>query len=590
MPAPSRFRTPEEAVDFTLERVGKRVVLGTPLGLGKANHLVNAFWQRAMDDPSLDLTIYTALTLSRPRWGSELERRLVEPLSERLFGDYPELAWVEPLRRGELPGNARVREFYLLPGFFLDSPAAQRGHTSSNYSHVVRDVLDAGLNVLAQLVGAEEVDGAPRLSLSCNPDLTLDLVPRMRRRELRGEPVAVLAQVNRQLPFFYGDAMLPEEAFDGILDGPQWQFDLPSVPNEGIDTTDYAIALRAAALVRDGGTIQLGIGALGDAVTWSLLLRHRENEAYRRALAALGGDGEQQAAFARVGGTGPFAEGLFAASEMLVDGFLELYKAGILRREVDDGTIAHSCFFLGPRSFYRRLRELPRQERQRFRMTSISWVNELHGDEEIKRRQRRHARFLNTGLKATLLGAVASDGLEDGRLISGVGGQYNFVAMAHALDDGRSVLMVRSAREADGEVTSNVVWSYGHATIPRHLRDLLVTEYGVADLRGRTDEEVAAAMVEVADSRFQEELVRAAKEAGKLPRGYRLPEHARGNLPERLEQALAPLRQQGHLPRLPFGTDLSEEEVVLVGALRALRRKVAAREVKAGDFEHLKEA
>ncbi|HVS03521.1 MAG TPA: hypothetical protein VMT16_12180, partial [Thermoanaerobaculia bacterium] len=47
---------------------------------------------------------------------------------------------------------------------------------------------------------------------------------------------------------------------------------------------------------------------------------------------------------------------------------------------------------------------------------------------------------------------------------------------------------------------------------------------------------------------------------------------------------------QGHLPRLPFGTDLSEEEVVLVGALRALRRKVAAREVKAGDFEHLKEA
>jgi acyl-CoA hydrolase len=109
------------------------------------------------------------------------------------------------------------------------------------------------------------------------------------------------------------------------------------------------------------------------------------------------------------------------------------------RREVADrllgerlrgGRLAHSCFFLGPRGFYEALSALPREEREPFEMTGISYVNELHGEEELKRAQRRHARFVNSGMKATLLGAVVSDGLEDGRVVSGVGGQYNFVAMA----------------------------------------------------------------------------------------------------------------------------------------------------------------
>ena len=57
---------------------------------------------------------------------------------------------------------------------------------SSNYTHVVRDLLDAGINVLAQLVAKAHEDGAMLLSLSCNPDLTLGLAPRMRERGRRG--------------------------------------------------------------------------------------------------------------------------------------------------------------------------------------------------------------------------------------------------------------------------------------------------------------------------------------------------------------------------------------------------------------------
>ena len=162
---------------------------------------------------------------------------------------------------------------------------------------------------------------------------------------------------------------------------------------------------------------------------------------------------------------------------------------------------------------------------------------------------------------------MASDGLENGRLVSGVGGQYNFVAMAQALEDGRSILMIRSARESGGDVKSNVVWSYGHATIPRHLRDLVVTEYGIADLRGRTDEEVVAAMLSVADSRFQEGLLEEAKRAGKIGKDYRIPDRFRENLPERLEKTLAPYRERGLFDELPYGTDLTDVELAQDGRL-----------------------
>ena len=112
-------------------------------------------------------------------------------------------------------------------------------------------------------------------------------------------------------------------------------------------------------------------------------------------------------------------------------------------------------------------------------------------------------------MKATLFGAAASDGLEDGRVVSGVGGQYNFVAMAHELAGARSILLLRATREAGGAVESNIVFNYGHATIPRHLRDIVVTEYGIADLRGRTDAEVAGALIAIADRRFQDGARRA---------------------------------------------------------------------------------
>lgn len=176
------------------------------------------------------------------------------------------------------------------------------------------------------------------------------------------------------------------------------------------------------------------------------------------------------------------------------------------------------------------------EERKQFCMTSVMFVNQLYGQQELAMMQRTHARFINTTMMVTLTGAACSDGLEDGQMVSGVGGQYNFVAMAHELPLARSILTLRSTRTKNGKVTSNIVDSYGNLTIPRHLRDVVITEYGIADLRGKPDKEVIAALLKIADSRFQNELMEKVKEPESFPRitGFRM--HFRTTFRSKLNQ------------------------------------------------------
>jgi len=118
---------------------------------------------------------------------------------------------------------------------------------------------------------------------------------------------------------------------------------------------------------------------------------------------------------------------------------------------------------------------------------------------------------------------------------------------------------------------SNIVWSHANCTIPRHLRDLVVTEYGVADLRGASDTECVQRLLCIADSRFQPELMREAQAHGKLAPGWQLPEAARHNTPEALKALLHPAREASLLPDFPFGTDLDDDELQIVSALKKLK-------------------
>jgi hypothetical protein len=464
------------------------------------------------------------------------------------------------------------------------------------------------------------------------------------------------------MPFMGGSARVAPEFFDFLLEQPRYERRLFCPPNPSLASVDHAIGLHASALVCDGGTLQIGIGELGDAICYALLMRHQQNNIWQQALRDVGT--ERFAPLVEsLGGRAPFAEGLFGSTEMFVDQMLDLHRGGILRRRVYDslplskliasghisdrfdarvledlthvgvgpllteaefeslrhfgvfrqdcryergrirlgdgdwyaadlgdaaarfalaqhclgrelrnGHVLHAGFFLGPRGFYAALRDMPEAERNQFDMRGVGYINQLYGDDAALRAlQRRDARFVNTTMMATLYGAAVSDALDDGRVVSGVGGQYNFVAMAHALPGARSILCLRATRTKNGRTTSNIVPNYGHVTIPRHLRDMVITEYGIADLRGRTDAEVVAAMLNIADSRFQRGLLRTAQAAGKMARDYIIPEAFRNNTPEQLERALSSHRRAGLFSEYPFGTDLSADEVALARALRHLK-------------------
>ncbi|QXI38389.1 acetyl-CoA hydrolase/transferase family protein [Pseudomonas xantholysinigenes] len=565
----------DQAVEQTLSRLPAHIHMGLPLGLGKPNAFVNALYARVSELPERRLTIYTALSLGRPSLGDGLQRRFIEPFIERVFADYEELTYLADLRADRLPPNIRVEQFFMQPGSLLHSDAAQQDYVSSNYSHAARDINAKGLNLIAQLVAATS-ERPDHLSLACNPDITLDLLPMIARRRAAGETILVLGQVHEQLPYMPGDAELSLEQFDLLIDQPERRR-LFSTPNMPVSTQDHCIGLHASALVRDGGTLQIGIGAMGDAITAALLARQGDNEGYRALLDELDID-PWRALIEREGGLDTFAQGLYGCSEMFVNGLLVLAEAGVIRRPADEqGVLIHGGFFLGPRAFYQRLREMPLEQRARFAMSAISFINELYGQEERKRRQRRDARFVNTVFGMTLLGAGVADQLEDGRVLSGVGGQYNFVAQGHALEGGRSILLLRSWRETGGEVTSNLYWTYGHCTIPRHLRDIVITEYGIADLRGQTDSEVIARLLAISDSRFQRELMEQAKGAGKLAKDFELDARFMDNTPERLETVRA--RHARLFPEYPLGADFTAEERDLLRALNWLKSKFKLSEV-----------
>jgi acyl-CoA hydrolase len=660
-----------QCVDAVLRRVGQRIVLALPLGIGKPNPLVNEFYRRALRDPGLDLTIITALSLLKPVAHGALERRLVEPLVERIFGSYVEPEYARALQANRVPANVRIIEFFLTPGAFLHNVHAQQHYLSANYTHVARDVLARGINVIAHLVAQRTVNGERQLSLGSNPDVTADLLPLIAQARRAGHDIIMIGETHAQMPFMGEAAQLAPEQFDFIVDHPRYDYDLFAPPNPPLASAEHAIGLYASALVRDGGTLQVGIGEMGDALIYALLLRHQQNAAWRGTLETLS-VGEAAPLIEATGGSTPFTRGLFAASEMFVDQLLELYRAGVLRRraydclaleralaagqaerfdasilsalvaagvgptlnevqfaelkrhgvfredvefkagrlrvrggewinadltdaagcarlaaeclgrELRNGRVLHAGFFLGPRGFYAALREMSESERSQFSMRGVGYVNQLYGtDQELRVLQRRAARCINTTMMVTLLGAAVSDALGDGQVVSGVGGQYNFVAMAHALPEARSILCLRATRTRAGRTTSNIVWNYAHETIPRHLRDIVITEYGIADLRAATDAEVIAALLNVADSRFQGPLLEQAKAAGKIRADYTIPEGFRHNLPERVAAALRAPRARGFFSEYPFGTDLTTEEIVLTRALKHLAAHTASASARA---------
>jgi len=667
-----RFDEVGECADAILRKVGTSIVLATPLGIGKPNALLNEIYRRVARDPTIHLDIITALSLNPPEGRSDIERRFLGPLIERFYGDYPDLEYLKAIRVAKLPQNIRVHEFFLAAGSWLRIDSVQRDYVSVNYSDVVSELLRRGVNVLVQSLAQRAHAGREQLSLSSNPDLSLEVLRHFEAERARGRTVLAVGSVNRKMPFMLGDAQVADARFDMILDHERYEHEPFQIPSPPIRDIEHAIGLNVAALLKDQGTIQLGIGELGEAAVYSLGLRQHRNDVFRHALGIAGVEKRFGGEIADIGGLSPFEHGLYACTEMFFGGLLELFRNGILSRRVyphatlqhlidqgaittrpnletlvalsragvdridrrefaalsaaglfasgtrhegdvtivspdgvaiegrldsarsresiaenclskhmDGGRVLDAAFLLGTRGFYASLRNLAEDDRRRFNMTSVSFTNTLSGvDFALKCAQRVNARFINSTMMITGLGAAVSDGLEDGQVVSGVGGQNDFVAQAHGLPGARSILMLRSTRVVDGTSRSNIRWNYGHATIPRQLRDVVVTEYGIASLRGLSDSDCIKALVAITDSRFQRELLASAKHAGKIEPEFDIPDQHRGNTPERIWDVLTPLRQQGFFSQFPSGCDYTREEVILLRALSEVANSTQARRLK----------
>ena len=122
--------------------------------------------------------------------------------------------------RNAVPPNIRIIEFFLEPGAYLNSTHAQRNYLSANYTHVAREVMALGVNVIAHLVAKRMTGTRMELSFGSNPDVTPDLFPLIDAARAAGRDIVLIGEVHAQMPFMPGLAAVDVERFDWLIEDP----------------------------------------------------------------------------------------------------------------------------------------------------------------------------------------------------------------------------------------------------------------------------------------------------------------------------------------------------------------------------------
>jgi acyl-CoA hydrolase len=256
----------------------------------------------------------------------------------------------------------------------------------------------------------------------------------------------------------------------------------PELRSAAPTDTDRAVARLIAAEIEDGACLQVGIGAMPNAVC-SLLL----NSGVRN---------------------------LGVHTEMLTDGIVDLYKAGIVTgaaKQAQPGKMVCS-FGLGSQAMYAAIDRNPD-----ILCCPVDQTNLPH---VITRNDRVVS--INNTTQMDLQGQAASE--SDGhRHISGTGGQLQFVRAAYASKGGKSFVCLASTYERHGVRKSRIVLNLTPGNVVTTARSdimYVVTEFGMVNLKGKSVAERAQAMISIAHPDFREELAREAREHGLIPRGF----------------------------------------------------------------------
>jgi 4-hydroxybutyrate CoA-transferase len=295
----------------------------------------------------------------------------------------------------------------------------------------------------------------------CSLGTSVDAMP----AAIAAAPV-VIAQLNRSMPRTLGDAFVHVSQIDlGVeVDMPPYE-----VPNPPMGEIEQRVGEHIAALVPDGATLQLGIGAIPSAV--AVALKDKRD--------------------------------LGIHTELFSDVVLDLVESGAVtgaRKEINPGKIV-SAFTMGTQRLYRFLDDNPMIE-----MRPVDYTN----DTAVIRRFRRMV-AINSAIEVDLTGQVCADSIGH-RFYSGVGGQMDFIRGAALAEEGRAIIAITSTA-AGGEVsriTPFLKEGAGVVTTRAHV-ETIVTEYGVAELHGRSIAERARALIAIAHPRFRDELTVAAR-------------------------------------------------------------------------------
>lgn len=286
----------------------------------------------------------------------------------------------------------------------------------------------------------------------------------------------VVVEVNDKVPVCLGGSneSIHISQVDYII---ETSWDLPEIPSPVISSTDQQIAELVLNEIEDGSCLQLGIGAMPNAVGQMIA---------RSDLKDLG-----------------------VHTEMLVDSYVDMYEAGRISgkfKSIDRYKMAFT-FAMGSKKLYDFINRNPVCASHDVLYTN-SPSNIALNDKVVA---------INNAIEIDLFGQVCSE-TAGFRQISGTGGQFDFIFGAFRSKGGKGLICMSSVyTDSNGQLISRIKPSLSPGsvvTVPRTVTEYVITEYGKAILKGRSTWERAEALIDIAHPQVQDELVREAERMG----------------------------------------------------------------------------
>ena len=347
----------------------------------------------------------------------------------------------------------------------LETRAATAGRPNpvrfipTGFQQTPRVLREANVDTLICTVSPMDEDG--NFSFGTNTDYNQPVSTHARR---------IIVEVNPHMPRVFGNCTVHVSRVTAIV---EHTAALPELPTPASQPQDLVIGGLIADMIEDGSTLQMGIGALPNAVCAAL---HDRRD-------------------------------LGLHTEMLTPGLVELMQAGVItnaRKTLHPGKGVFA-FCMGTKATYDFL-----DGNRDMEAHPVDYVNDpaviARNDQMIS---------VNATLQVDLFGACCSEFL-NGRQFTASGGQLDFVRGAYGSRGGKSIIACHSTA-AKGKASRIVAVLDGPATVPRNDTHIVVTEHGVADLKGKTTEERARALIAIADPKFRECLEANARTMGLLP-------------------------------------------------------------------------